>query len=163
MDTTAKPSQTIIVIFGAGGDLTWRKLLPAIYNLYLDKWLPENFLVLGLDIKNMSNIRFREHVHEGIDKFSRSGKAKKKDWDNFKECLAYKKADFKATSTYDYINNLISQTEKKWKGECNRVFYMAVSPVFIETIVTNIGVAGLAKNKLYSRVVADRKRGTFGA
>ena len=159
MDTTAKPSQTIIVIFGAGGDLAWRKLLPAIYNLYLDSWLPENFLVLGLDIKNMSSIKFQEHIHEGIDKFSRSGKAKKKDWENFKRFLVYKKGDFNATSTYAYISNLVSQTEKKWKGVCNRIFYMAVSPSFIETIVTNIGAAGMAKNKAYSRIVAEKPFG----
>jgi glucose-6-phosphate 1-dehydrogenase len=159
MDTMAKPSQTIIVIFGAGGDLAWRKLLPAIYNLYLDSWLPENFLVLGLDIKNMSSIKFQEHVHEGIDKFSRRGKAKKKDWDKFKECLAYKKADFKSVSAYYYISNLVSQTEKKWKGVCNRIFYMAVSPAFIETIVTSIGAAGLAKNKVHSRIVAEKPFG----
>ena len=88
MDSTTKPSQTIIVIFGAGGDLAWRKLLPAIYNLYLDNWLPENFLVLGLDIKNLSNVKFQEHIHEGIDKFSRSGKAKKKDWVAFEKMVA---------------------------------------------------------------------------
>ena len=159
MDTTAKPTQTIIVIFGAGGDLAWRKLLPAIYNLYLDKWLPENFMVLGLDIKNLSNIKFQEHVHEGIDKFSRSGKAKKKDWVAFEQCLVYKKADFKAASTYTYIHKLINQTEKKWGGVSNRIFYMAVSPAFIETIVTSIGAVGLAKDKTLSRIVAEKPFG----
>ena len=159
MDSTAKPNQTLIVIFGAGGDLAWRKLLPAIYNLYLDNWLPENFLVLGLDIKNISNIKFQEHVHEGIDKFSRSGKAKKKDWAAFEQNLMYKKADFKAESTYNYINQQIKLLEKKWDGPCNRIFYMAVSPSFIETIVTNLGEAGLAKDKELNRVVAEKPFG----
>ncbi len=159
MDSTAKPLQTVIVIFGAGGDLAWRKLMPAIYNLYLDSWLPENFIVLGLDIKNMGNAQFQQHVHDGIDKFSRSGKAKKKDWLTFEQCLMYKKADFTAATTYTFIDKLISQTEKKWDGPCNRVFYMAVSPFLIETIVTNIGAVGLAANKAYSRIVAEKPFG----
>ena len=159
MDSTIKPAQTFIVIFGAGGDLTWRKLMPAIYNLYLDKWLPDNFMVMGLDIKTMTNAEFQAHVHDGIDKFSRSGKAKKKDWTAFEQCLVYKKADFKAASTYKYINDQIKLLEKKWSGECIRLFYMAVSPSFIETIVTNIGAVGLAKDKLLSRIVAEKPFG----
>jgi glucose-6-phosphate 1-dehydrogenase len=159
MDSTAKPTQTIIVIFGAGGDLAWRKLMPAIYNLYLDNWLPENFMVLGLDIKNMSSVKFQEHVHEGIDKFSRRGKAKKKDWAIFEKCLVYKKGDFKAASTYNFIAKQITEVEKKWDGTCNRIFYMAVSPSFIETIVTNIGTVGLAKDKAISRIIAEKPFG----
>ena len=159
MDTTVKPNQTLIVIFGAGGDLAWRKLLPAVYNLYLDNWLPDNFLVVGLDIKNMSNAAFQQHVHDGIDKFSRSGKAKKKDWTLFEQHLLYKKADFKAASTYSFINQQISLFEKKCEGECNRIFYMAVSPSFIETIVTNLGDAGLAKDKGLNRIVAEKPFG----
>jgi glucose-6-phosphate 1-dehydrogenase len=159
MDSTTKPSQTIIVIFGAAGDLAWRKLLPAIYNLYLDNWLPENFLVLGLDIKTMSLPEFQLHVHDGINKFSRSGKTKKKDWQTFENCLLYKKADFKAASTYSFIDKQIKQTEKLWNGTSNRIFYMAVSPSFIETIVTSIGNAGLAANKMCSRIVAEKPFG----
>jgi glucose-6-phosphate 1-dehydrogenase len=159
MDTSAKPSQTIIVIFGAGGDLAWRKLLPAIYNLYLDNWLPENFLVLGLDIKNMTLPEYQLHVHEGINKFSRSGKTKKKDWVNFEKCLQYKKGDFNSATTYNYVAKLVKQTEKEWNGKSNRIFYMAVSPAFIETIVTNIGAAGLAADKAYSRIVAEKPFG----
>ena len=49
---------TIIVIFGAGGDLTWRKLIPALYNLYLDQWMPEHFAVIGVDRKDMSEEEF---------------------------------------------------------------------------------------------------------
>ena len=133
--------------------------MPAIYNLYLDKWLPDNFLVMGLDIKTMTNAEFQAHVHDGIDKFSRSGKAKKKDWAAFEQCLLYKKGDFKTASTYKYIDEQIKLFEKKVGGECIRLFYMAVSPSFIETIVTNIGAVGLAKDKLLGRIVAEKPFG----
>ena len=159
MDSITKPTDSFMVIFGAGGDLAWRKLLPAIYNLYLDGWLPENFMVLGLDIKPFSIAEFQQHVHEGIDKFSRSGKAKKKDWAIFEQCLSYKKADFKAASTYSYIEQQIAGVEKKWETICNRIFYMAVSPSFIETIVSHIGASNMAKDKTNSRIVAEKPFG----
>jgi glucose-6-phosphate 1-dehydrogenase len=75
METSKNPNATIIVIFGAGGDLTHRKLIPAIYNLYLDALLPQKFTVLGLDIKNMSDELFRKELRDGVDHFSRRGKA----------------------------------------------------------------------------------------
>lgn len=55
METTIHPSATIPVIFGAGGDLTWRKLVPALYNLYVDHWLSKQFAVIGLDLQPMSD------------------------------------------------------------------------------------------------------------
>jgi len=158
MEPESKTTQTIIIIFGASGDLTWRKLMPAIYNLYLDKWLPENFLVLGL-VRNLSNNQFIEHVHQGIDKFSRRGKSKKKDWEAFKKRLSYIKADFTEESTYANIGKQLKQLEKTWKGPVNRIFYLAVSPDFIETIVTKISTAGLAKDKATSRIVVEKPFG----
>ena len=65
----------VIVIFGAGGDLTWRKLIPALYNLFLEHWLPERFTVVGLDRQQMSLEDFRAHLREGVDRFSHRGKA----------------------------------------------------------------------------------------
>lgn len=159
MQSARKAEQTLMVIFGAGGDLAWRKLLPAIYNLYLDKWLPENFVVMGLDIKKMSNKQFADHVHEGIDKFSRRGKAKKNDWAGFEKFLVYKKADFTTETTYTDIKKQIALSEKTWKGPANRIFYMAVSPDFIETIVTNISKSGIANDKKLSRIVIEKPFG----
>ena len=54
MDEHSHPGPTVLVIFGVAGDLTWRKLMPALYNLYLDKWLPEQFAVIGVDRKEMT-------------------------------------------------------------------------------------------------------------
>jgi glucose-6-phosphate 1-dehydrogenase len=159
MQSSRKAEQTIIIIFGAGGDLAWRKLLPAIYNLYLDKWMPENFQVLGLDIKNMSGKKYSEHVHEGIDKFSRSGKSKKAQWDAFAKNIVYQKADFTSAATYSSIGKQIKQLEKKWNGPVNRVYYFAVSPTFIEPIVNSIHAAGLAEDKDLSRIIVEKPFG----
>lgn len=68
------PGPFVIVIFGAGGDLTRRKLIPALHNLYLGNWLPEKFAIIGVDRKNLSDEGFRHNLRaEGVDEFSRRG------------------------------------------------------------------------------------------
>ena len=117
-----------LCIFGATGDLTWRKLIPAIYNLYLDKWIPEKFAMIGVGRSDQNDNQFREHLHEGVDKFSRRGKSKKKEWDDFAPYIEYHKGEFTESSTYSSIEKQIKQIEKKWKATANRIFYMAVPP-----------------------------------
>lgn len=159
MESARKPDATIITIFGAGGDLTWRKLMPAIYNLFLDNWLPDDFMILGLDIKEMSDDDFRKRIHKGIDQFSRRGKSHKNEWEKFSSYLNYKKADFTNKAIYDEIGKLIEAREKKWKDDISRIFYLAVPPSFIETITTKIGEAGLANDIKLSRVVVEKPFG----
>ncbi|HXB12752.1 MAG TPA: glucose-6-phosphate dehydrogenase, partial [Bacteroidia bacterium] len=103
MEPKAKTPATILIILGAAGDLAWRKLVPAIYNLYLDKWQPEHFAVIGVGRKKMSANNFHKHLHEGVDKFSRRGKSKKSEWDGFAKYLNYLKGEFNAISTYSEI------------------------------------------------------------
>ena len=76
MDKTIKTNPTVITIFGGTGDLTWRKLIPALYNLYLDKWLHSQFLIICLGRQEMSQADFIKKLKEGVDKFSRRGKSK---------------------------------------------------------------------------------------
>ena len=68
------PEPTVFVIFGAAGDLSWRKLIPALYSLFVDGWLPEKFRIIGTGHRHMSDEEFRQHLREGVDKFSRRGK-----------------------------------------------------------------------------------------
>ncbi|MGE5428661.1 MAG: glucose-6-phosphate dehydrogenase, partial [Methylococcaceae bacterium] len=125
-DKIANPS--IIVIFGAGGDLTHRKLMPAIYNLYLDGLLPQKFAVLGLDIKDLNDTTFRKSLLEGVDQFSRREKIDKSKWKVFEEFLHYQKSDFTDDATYTRLKSEIDRFEKDWDCTVNRVFYMAIPP-----------------------------------
>lgn len=150
---------TVIVIFGAGGDLTWRKLMPAIFNLYLDNWLPEHFAVLGIARTEMTDKDFRKRMHEGVDKFSRRGKSKKEDWDGFEKFISYKKGDFSDAATYKATKKQIDLLETTWKTKVNRVFYMAVPPSFFEEIAIKIGENGLSENKKCSRIVIEKPFG----
>ncbi len=148
-----------MIIFGAAGDLTRRKLMPAIYNLYLDGLIPEKFAVFGLDIKNMSDEAFRKVLHEGVDQFSRRGKTAKSKWQTFSKFLHYQKADFTNRTTYSILKKQLIKFEKGWNEPVQRIYYMAVPPRFIEQIAGKIGDARLADNKHLHRIVAEKPFG----
>lgn len=162
METLRIPQPTVITIFGAGGDLTWRKLMPALYNLYLDTWMPENFMVIGLDLKPLDDTSFRKHIKSGLDKFSRRGKVKTKEWQGFAKNLFYKKTDLTEPKAYAYLDKEIKAFTKKWAAEgqqVNCIFYMAVDPLFIETIAVNLAKSGLTKNRTSHRIVVEKPFG----
>jgi len=155
----SKPDPTIIVILGATGDLAWRKLIPGLFNLFIDKWMPDNFAVLGVSHVNMSDNQFRKHLLDGVDKFSRSGKAKKTEWEKFAACIHLLKGEFDESTTYNKIGKQINELEKKWKTEATRVFYLAVPPSFFEDISRELGSSGIAKNKEKCRIVVEKPFG----
>jgi glucose-6-phosphate 1-dehydrogenase len=150
----------ILVIFGAGGDLTWRKLIPAMYNLHLDKWLPEQFAIIGVDRKDMSLEEYQKHLREGIDQFSRRGKAESKSWDAFREHLTdYLSVDFSDPHTYLALQKRITQLEKSWNAKAHRVFYLAIPPFLVEGIITNLGKIHLTHDKKLARLVIEKPFG----
>ena len=118
METSNNPNTTIIVIFGAGGDLTHRKLMPAIYNLYLNGLLPQKFAVLGLDIKDKSNEIFRKELRDGIDHFSRRGKTENSKWQIFGKYLNYQTSDFNDDKTYSHLKKTAWQVRKRMGWRC---------------------------------------------
>jgi glucose-6-phosphate 1-dehydrogenase len=154
-----KVPPTVIVIFGATGDLTWRKLVPAIYNLWLDKWIPENFSMIGIGHSPQTEVQFRKHLNEGVDKFSRRGKSQKKQWEVFSQCLTYLRGEFTDASTFANIEKQIKQLEKKWNATVNRIYYMAVPPKYFEQITTSIGHTNMAGDKSHSRIVIEKPFG----
>src|SRR3954464_5871401 len=95
MNTSTHTEPTIFIIFGGTGDLNMRKLAPALYNLYLDGWLPQNFAIIGTGRTKFTDEAYQEKLLEGINSFSRSGKADKKKWDEFSKHVAYQVSDIK--------------------------------------------------------------------
>jgi glucose-6-phosphate 1-dehydrogenase len=160
METRNRPEATIFVIFGAGGDLTWRKLIPALYNLYLDSWMPDDFMVFGIDRFDMSNSKFRDHLRKGVDRFSRQGKSEAKQWKKFAESLSFIKADLTNDKIYGELSKKLSSQEKEWDTHGNRIFYMAVPPTMIETITKGLAKAKLNQNRKRSRLVIEKPFGT---
>ena len=159
MISDTRPESAAIVIFGAAGDLTWRKLTPALYSLYCDQWLPEQFVILGVDRKAMSHAEFRQHLREGVDQFSRRGKAEDEAWADFAKHLSFVAADFSDSKAFSALADRLSTLDKDWNTEANRIFYQATPPSLVEIIVKQLGKAGLAKDRRRTRVVLEKPFG----
>src|SRR6476469_4194023 len=104
---------TVIYIFGGSGDLTYRKLMPALYNLYLDKYLPEKFLIVGLGRTDFTNATFRNHTRKGIEEHSRRPDCIKMGWKDFSSRIEYMKADLDSDKTYKTIAARIKKVEEE--------------------------------------------------
>ncbi|HKJ32416.1 MAG TPA: glucose-6-phosphate dehydrogenase [Balneolales bacterium] len=159
MQSARQPEPAVIIIFGAGGDLTWRKIMPALFNLYLDDWLPDEYSIIGLDIKEFSDDQFRDHLLDGINQFSRQGKANPEKWKKFAAQISYTKADFTDQEVYNNLQKKVKNLEKTWDKDSNRIFYMAIPPKFIQPIAEKIGESDIAKDPKKSRIVVEKPFG----
>ncbi|MDH5585578.1 MAG: glucose-6-phosphate dehydrogenase [Nitrospirota bacterium] len=163
--TTNRPAITqpcTIVIFGASGDLTRRKLLPALYNLLLDGLLPENFAVLGLGRKDLSDDDFRAIARDGIEQFSRQTFQAAK-WAHFHTRLFYCSGDIKASAYYEDIRARVSSIESQFHLPGNRMFYLAIPPGSFAPACEGLHQVGLVSHvdvaEVYSRVIVEKPIG----
>ncbi|MEM1135950.1 MAG: glucose-6-phosphate dehydrogenase [Bacteroidota bacterium] len=159
IEAVKKQDATILVIFGAVGDLGKRKLGPAVYNLFLDNWLPDNFILLGVSHHEHDDHSFKNLMRESIDTFSRSGKADEEKWEKFSSCIKYFRADFTKDGSFQDLNEELVAIEKNWNKSANRIFYLSVSPRFIDPISVNLSASGLASNKKKARIVVEKPFG----
>src|ERR1700690_1180923 len=156
---TFQKEPTILVIFGGMGDLTWRKLAPALYNLLLDQQLPDRFAVIGLDIKNGKPDEFQLRLRDGANGFCECGGVDEKTWKKFTANLAYISGDFADPATYTALDTHLKNNEKDWGSPANHIFYLATPPSIMETIVKGIGAAGLAHDIGRTRIVVEKPFG----
>jgi glucose-6-phosphate 1-dehydrogenase len=154
-----QPDPTVLVILGAGGDLTWRKLVPALFNLFLDQWLPDQFAIIGVDRKEMSDEEFRQHMRDGVDQFSRRGKANDAAWDKFAAKLSFLTGGFEDAQTYTTLADRFAEYNRAWNTKADHIFYLAIPPLVIETIVEQLDNAKLAHDRERVRLVAEKPFG----
>jgi len=147
-----------IVIFGGGGDLASRKLVPALYNLFLDGWLPDRFAVIGSDRKLLDDDAYRRHLREGVDAFSRRGRADDATWSTFAKHLGFLSLDFATASAAETLVKRLDATDTALGGQAIRVFYFAVPPNVTPTITARLGPA-LAGGAERVRIVAEKPFG----
>jgi glucose-6-phosphate 1-dehydrogenase len=157
MTTALEP--TILAIFGSMGDLTWRKLAPALYNLLLDQKLPEHFAVIGLDMKNETPDAFRLRLRDGANKFCECGNVDENKWNGFAHNLSYLSGDFANPAIYTALKSQLKDYEKSWGSPANHIFYLATPPGIMQTIVEGMGAAGLADDKQCARIVVEKPFG----
>lgn len=159
MNSTIKNQPTVFVIFGGTGDLTSRKIGPALYNLFLDGWLPSQFSIIGTGRTLLSDEQFRGNLLKDINQFSRSGKAVKEKWDEFEKNIYYQVCDVKDAATYKEFGNRIDKHNAEWQTKANIIYYLAVSPNFFPIIASNISKAKLAEDPDKTRIVIEKPFG----
>jgi glucose-6-phosphate 1-dehydrogenase len=159
MTRESRPGPTAIVIFGAAGDLTWRKLVPALYCLYLDGWMPEHFAIIGVDRKNVELDEYHRKLREGVDRFSRQGCANDADWSDFTSRLTFMSGNFSEDDCYAALKDRLDGVGADWDTDADHVFYLAVPPALIETITQKLGQSGLAARRERSRIVVEKPFG----
>lgn len=157
MSKTIQP--TIIFIFGGSGDLTYRKLIPALYNLYIDKYLPEKFLIIGIGRIPFTNAAFRSHCKKGVQEFSRRKADVKSSWAKFAQSVEYARYDLTADKTYKSIGDKIKKIEKEWVEEVNVIFYMSVGPQLAPVIAEKLYAAKLCFDSKRCRIVFEKPFG----
>ncbi len=149
-----------MVIFGAGGDLTKRMLIPAMYNLCRGKLLPEEFAIVGVSIEPFSVDEFRERASKDIREFAVGG-VDMKSWDWFVKRLYYVSGDFHDPKMYGKLKETLGQVQKEQSTGGNVLFYLATSPEFFPVVVQQLGAAELTKQdaQTWKRVVIEKPFG----
>jgi glucose-6-phosphate 1-dehydrogenase len=150
---------TIFVIFGGAGDLTWRKLIPALFDLSQDRSLPGKFAIIAVDRIKLGDDALRRRLHEGVDRFSRFGRARTAAWRQFAPHLGYQQGDFQEPSTYAALGRRCAQLEKTWGTKAHRIYYLATPPSQFGVIPAGLGRAGLARDRAWARIVIEKPIG----
>jgi glucose-6-phosphate 1-dehydrogenase len=146
-----------MVLFGAAGDLTKRKLLPALFNLAKAKLLPQNFAVLGVSVDDLSLEQFRSQVTGFLPPEDHEIEA----WNWFTERLYYERGDFADPNTYSALSRRLADVDREHHTEGNYLFYLATAPKFFAPIVQQLGKVGLSnqENEHWRRVVIEKPFG----
>ena len=157
--TNQRPSATILFIFGGSGDLNLRKLTPALYNLYLDKFMSEQFAVVGLGRTPYTDASFRERLLEGVESFSRRKDSKTDAWKDFSPAISYIPMDAGDAGAYSGLSDFVATKEKEWGTSANVIFYLAVAPQLVPGIAQNLGKLPLCGDKMRVRIVVEKPFG----
>jgi glucose-6-phosphate 1-dehydrogenase len=146
---------TIIVIFGASGDLTLRKVVPALYSLFVDDYMPDHFVIVGVARTDFSTDDFRNHLRTGVDRFSRRTPATDESWQAFATNIQYIQADYKDPALYQRLLTI----GQDWSTIPQRIFYLATPPVLFSPVITQIGQAGNFRGNNQFRIVIEKPFG----
>ena len=139
---TKIPDPCTIVIFGASGDLTQRKLMPALFSLACEGLLPEQFNIVGVARSDMNHEAFRDHIKKGVSAHSRL-KPKGENWDNFAKRLFYVPLQYDEPAGYKNLSDFLNHIDQDVGGACNILFYLSTPPLLYPVIPQMLGQVGL--------------------
>lgn len=149
-----------MVIFGATGDLTHRKLLPALYNLALEHPLPAGFSVVAFARRPYTTDEYRQQALESINQYSRQKPVNPQVWESFASGIYYLQADFNDPRGYEKLNNLLNLLDHERGTGGNRIFYLSTPPSQYPEIIQRLGAAGLNRSrKGWTRIIIEKPFG----
>ena len=163
--TTLKmPDPCILVIFGATGDLTARRLVPALYNLANEGLLPSHFACVGFARREKTDTQFRDEMFNAISQFSRSKPVDPEVWQTFSEQLFYHRSEFDNDEGYRSFAEKLKSLDATFGTKGNRIYYLSTPPSHFPTIVQKLNAHGLIYDKKtsptkFSRVVIEKPFG----
>jgi glucose-6-phosphate 1-dehydrogenase len=154
-----------LVLFGASGDLTHRKLLPALYNLYADGLMPQQFAIIGVARRPWSDEEFRSRVAEDLGRSARRFDPDNELWRRFAASVFYHAASFEEAEGYRELGRLLDRLDVDLGTGGSRLFYLSTAPEFFADIVERLGAVGLAHpprggdGRRWVRVVVEKPFG----
>jgi glucose-6-phosphate 1-dehydrogenase len=154
------PDPCVMVIFGAAGDLTKRKLIPALCNLAEANLLPRQFGLIGFSSGSMTSEIFRERL-TGSAKDYATNKFDQQTWDWLMNRVYYVSGDFEDPAAYQQLKQQLDKVDQEHGTKGNRFYYLAVAPRFFASIVKKLGEAGLTSEDdgRFSRVIIEKPFG----
>lgn len=157
------PDPCVLVIFGATGDLTARKLVPALYNLARSGQLPAHFACVGFARRDKSHEDFRKEMFEAVSQFSRTKPIDPNLWQSFSEQLFYHRSEFDNDSGYESLKVFLDQLDTKMGTRGNRVYYLSTQPSFFTSITEKLNHHGLIydveDSRRWSRLIIEKPFG----
>ncbi|CAA7600548.1 glucose-6-phosphate dehydrogenase [Acididesulfobacillus acetoxydans] len=156
-----QPVEAVLVIFGGTGDLTSRKLIPALHNLKAKDSLPQHFAVIGVGRRQLSDQEFRKNLYPALRQAV--GENLRADtWAELQERIFYRRFDFQDERGYRVLREFLEQTDAAYQTGGNRIYYLAVAPEYFGVIVEKLYANGLVRNRSgqgWQRVVIEKPFG----
>ncbi len=152
------PEPQILVIFGASGDLTQRKLVPALYQMKLERRLPPELTIVGVARREWSHDYFREQMRTGVEDFG-GGLQSEELWNDFAKGIFYCPGNIDKPEDYQKLKELLSQLDEERGTRGNRVFYLSVAPRYFGEATQQLGAAGMLADPKKHRLVIEKPFG----
>lgn len=154
------PENLVMIIFGASGDLTARKLVPALFSLNIQKLLPDKFSILGTGRTQLSDNDFRSRMKESIKMYSEEKNIDSLQIEEFADRMSYLPMDNTRSVDFERLKTRLSEIDKKSNACGNYIFYMATPPSMYPVIAENLSLAGLVKQeKCFRRFIIEKPFG----
>ncbi|MBI1289728.1 glucose-6-phosphate dehydrogenase [bacterium] len=159
-----KPAEPCsIVVLGATGDLTGRKLIPALFNLFLDGHLPARFVIVGFARRPKSDAEFREDLYKDLCEFSRVKPRSREEAEEFLAHVHYQQGNLDCSADFDGLRGRLESLEAERSLPANRLFYFAIAPEFFETVISLLQGAGLSQpanpDRAWTRMIIEKPFG----